>query len=65
MELGEGQVEVEDVDPGFAEQAELAGCGVGGDELADGGLGEVALLGYAGDLVGGGGGGDVGVEAGG
>ena len=35
-----------------------------GDELADGGLGEVALAGYARHLEVGGGGGDVGVEAG-
>ena len=60
----EVQVELEDVDTGFAEEAELAAFGVTDDELADGGFGEVALVRDAGDLEVGGGGCDVGIEAG-
>ena len=59
----EVQVELEDVDTGFAEEAELAAFGVTDDELADGGFGEVALVGDAGDLEVSGGGCDVGIKA--
>src|ERR1035437_4119898 len=64
-ELVEVEVEFEDVDAGFAEQAQLAGGDVPLDELADLGFAEVAGLGDAGSLEGCGVRGDVGVEAGG
>ena len=60
----EGEVEVEDVDAGFAEEAELALGGGVVDEVGEGGFGEVTGVRYARDLVVGRGGGDVGVEAG-
>jgi len=60
----EGEVEVEGVDAGFAEEAELALGGVVVDEVDEGGFGEVAGVGDAGDLVVGRGGRDVGIEAG-
>ncbi len=60
----EGEVQVEDVDAGFAEEAELALGGVLIDEVGDGGCGELAGVCDAGGLVVGGGGGDVGIETG-
>ena len=60
----EGEVQVEDIDAGFAEEAKLAAFGVAGDELSNGGLREVTLVGYACDLEVSSGGGDVGIEAG-
>ena len=46
----ERQVEVEDVDPGFAEDAQLAGRRLLGDELSDLVFRQVAGLGDARDL---------------
>ena len=60
----EGEIEGEDVDAGFAEEAELAGLGMRFDEGAELGFGEAAQGGDAGDLVFSGGGGDVGIETG-
>ena len=60
----EGEVDGQDVDAGFADEAKQAAFGVGGDDLLDLGLGDAAGLGDAGDLEGGEGRGDVGVEAG-
>ena len=59
----EGQVDVEDVHPRFAPEAEEAGLDVAFDDGADAGLGEAAGAGDAGDLEAGGFGGDFGVEA--
>jgi len=59
----EGEVEVEDVDAGLAEEAELALRRVLVDEVVEGGFGEVAGVGDARDLVVGCGRRDVGIEA--
>ena len=56
--LVEIDVEFEDVDVGFADEAEDAAFGVAVDESADGGLVGAAGLGDAGDLEAGGGGAD-------
>ena len=63
-EFVEGEVQVEDVYPRFAKEAQLAvGC-VAGDELTDAGLVELARLGNAGSLEVCGVRGDVGIESG-
>ena len=64
MRCVEIEVEFEDADAGFAEEAELASESVLRDELANFGLGDVAVFCDARDLEFGGGGGDFGIEAG-
>ncbi len=64
-QLVESEIEFEDVDARFAEQAQLARGDVLLDELANALFAQVAGLGDAGSLEVGGVGGDVGIESGG
>ena len=64
MSCVEIEVEFEDADAGFAEEAELPCQSVLRHELSDFGLGDVAVFCDASDLEFGGGGGDFGIEAG-
>lgn len=62
--LIQSEVQFQNVDAGFAEQAEIALGGVLLDQIAEGGFPQSAFMGDAGDLKIGGGRGDVGIEAG-